>query len=80
MSQRLANRFADCRAAKRTAFVGFVTAGYPTLDSTVPALLELEKNGTDVIELGVPFSDPMACVARRSINMVSYGTRYDFWS
>ena len=60
MSQRLANRFADCRAAKRTAFVGFVTAGYPTLDSTVPALLELEKNGTDVIELGVPFSDPMA--------------------
>jgi len=60
MSQRLADRFAECRAAKRTAFVGFVTAGYPTLDSTVPALLELEKNGTDVIELGVPFSDPMA--------------------
>ena len=60
MSQRLADRFAECRAAKRTAFVGFVTAGYPTLDSTVPAMLELEKNGTDVIELGVPFSDPMA--------------------
>jgi len=60
MSQRLADRFAACRAAKRTAFVGFVTAGYPTLDATVPALLELEKNGTDVIELGVPFSDPMA--------------------
>ena len=60
MSKRLADRFADCRAAKRTAFVGFVTAGYPTLDATVPALLELEKNGCDVIELGVPFSDPMA--------------------
>ena len=60
MSQRLADRFADCRAQKRTAFVGFVTAGYPTLDATVPALLELEKNGCDVIELGVPFSDPMA--------------------
>ena len=48
MSQRLADRFADCRAQKRTAFVGFVTAGYPTLDATVPALLELEKNGCDV--------------------------------
>jgi tryptophan synthase len=60
MSQRLADRFAECRAADRTAFVAFVTAGYPTLESTVPALLELEKNGADVIELGVPFSDPMA--------------------
>ena len=60
MSQRLAERFAACKAEKRTAFVAFVTAGYPTLDATVPALLELEKNGADVIELGVPFSDPMA--------------------
>mmetsp|Transcript_7127 Transcript_7127/g.20756 ORF Transcript_7127/g.20756 Transcript_7127/m.20756 type:complete len:1627 (+) Transcript_7127:71-4951(+) len=60
MSQRLADRFADCRAANRTAFVAFVTAGYPTLDATVPALLELERSGADVIELGVPFSDPMA--------------------
>ena len=60
MSQRLADRFLDCREAGRTAFVAFVTAGYPTLDATVPALLELEKSGADVIELGVPFSDPMA--------------------
>jgi len=60
MSRRLADRFAACREAKRTAFVGFVTAGYPRLEDTVPALLEMEKSGCDVIELGVPFSDPMA--------------------
>lgn len=53
-------RFAACRKAKRCAMVAFVTAGYPEKKDTVPALLELEKQGADVIELGVPFSDPMA--------------------
>ena len=60
MSKRLAERFVACRKAKRTALVAFVTAGYPEKKDTVPALLELEKQGADVIELGVPFSDPMA--------------------
>ena len=79
MSQRLADRFAECRAAKRTAFVGFVTAGYPTLDATVPAMLELEKNGTDVIELGVPFSDPMAdgsIIEAASVVALKNGVQY----
>ena len=80
MSQRLADRFAACRDAKRTAFVGFVTAGYPTLDSTVPALLEMEKNGCDVIELGVPFSDPMAdgsVIEAASVVAIKNGIVYD---
>ena len=38
----------------------FVTAGYPTPNDTVPILLAMEEGGADVIELGVPFSDPMA--------------------
>lgn len=38
----------------------FVTAGYPNLDSTVQTVLELEENGVDFIELGMPFSDPLA--------------------
>lgn len=46
--------------AKKPAFVGFVTAGFPTKAETVPALLAMEEAGVDVIELGVPFSDPMA--------------------
>mmetsp|Transcript_129734 Transcript_129734/g.361372 ORF Transcript_129734/g.361372 Transcript_129734/m.361372 type:complete len:777 (-) Transcript_129734:143-2473(-) len=80
MSQRLADRFAACRAAKRTAFVGFVTAGYPKLEDTVPALLEMEKNGCDVIELGVPFSDPMAdgsVIEAASVVALKNGVVYD---
>ncbi|EEB97969.1 hypothetical protein MPER_02609 [Moniliophthora perniciosa FA553] len=39
--------------------VTFVTAGYPTKDDTVPILLAMQNGGTDIIELGVPFSDPI---------------------
>ena len=80
MSQRLADRFAACRQAKRTAFVGFVTAGYPRLQDTVPALLEMQKNGADVIELGVPFSDPMAdgsVIEAASVVALKNGVQYD---
>ena len=79
MSQRLADRFAACRAAKRTAFVGFITAGYPRLGDTVPAMLEMEKNGCDVIELGVPFSDPMAdgsVIEAASVVALKNGVQY----
>ncbi|KAI9458270.1 bifunctional tryptophan synthase TRP1 [Russula earlei] len=42
------------------ALVTFVTAGYPTPQDTVPVLLAMQEGGADIIELGVPFSDPMA--------------------
>lgn len=38
----------------------FLTAGYPTTKETVPAMLAMEKGGADIIELGIPFSDPIA--------------------
>ena len=38
----------------------YVTAGYPQLDSTVPVMQALEKSGADLIELGMPYSDPLA--------------------
>ena len=59
-SSRLVERFDACKAAKKCAFVAFITAGYPNKDSTVDALLALQTSGADVIELGVPFSDPLA--------------------
>ena len=42
------------------AFIPFVTAGDPTLDVTKEIVIEMEKRGADIIELGIPFSDPIA--------------------
>lgn len=57
---RIAERLAQCRAARRPALAGFITAGDPTLDATLPALHALVRGGADLIEVGVPFSDPEA--------------------
>lgn len=43
-----------------TAFIGFLTAGDPSLDKTVEFILAMEEAGCDLIEIGIPFSDPMA--------------------
>lgn len=42
------------------AFIGFITAGDPTADTTVNCILEMERAGADLIEIGIPFSDPTA--------------------
>ena len=57
---RIAERFAHRKAEGRVAFVPFLTAGDPSLDRTVEIAVGLEAAGADVLELGVPFSDPLA--------------------
>lgn len=57
---RIDTRFAALKASRRKALVPFITAGDPSLDATVPVMHALADAGADVIELGVPFSDPMA--------------------
>lgn len=47
-------------AQNSPAFVTFLTAGYPSIACTVPLMLAMEAGGADVIELGVPFTDPLA--------------------
>jgi tryptophan synthase alpha chain len=57
---RIAAVFAQLKAQGRQALIPYVTAGDPYPDATVDIMLSLAQNGCDVIELGVPFSDPMA--------------------
>lgn len=57
---RIDQRFADLKARQRTGLIPFVTAGDPSPDTVVPLMHALVDNGADIIELGVPFSDPMA--------------------
>ena len=57
---RIDTAFARLRAAGRTALIPYVTAGDPALAATVPVLHALVAAGADLLEIGVPFSDPMA--------------------
>ncbi|KKW92573.1 tryptophan synthase subunit alpha [Sphingobium chungbukense] len=59
-TDRLSARFAACKSAGRAALVTFVTAGDPTVADTPLILDALVEGGADIIELGMPFTDPMA--------------------
>lgn len=56
----IAARFDELKAKGKRAFVPYITAGDPGIDETVELLKGLEEAGADTIEVGVPFSDPMA--------------------
>ena len=57
---QISDTFAGLKGAGRTGFVAYITAGDPDLKTTRDLVLELERRGVDIIELGVPFSDPLA--------------------
>lgn len=59
-SGRLAHRLAEIRDSGLKALIGFVCAGDPDLPTTEEAVLEMERAGVDAVELGVPFSEPLA--------------------
>lgn len=60
MSTRIARKFAELKARDERALVAYITAGDPTPARTTSLVLALERAGADIIELGVPFSDPTA--------------------
>lgn len=57
---RLASKFAELKVSGRKALIPFITAGDPYPEFTVPMLHAMVEAGADIIEVGVPFSDPMA--------------------
>lgn len=57
---RIDKKFKELKQKKQKAFIAFITSGYPNLNTTKKLVLEFDKSGVDVVELGVPFSDPMA--------------------
>ncbi len=57
---RIDKKFHELKNRKKPAFIPFITAGDPDLETTKALILEFEKRGADIIELGIPFSDPIA--------------------
>jgi tryptophan synthase alpha chain len=57
---RIDRIFADLRAQRRKALMPFVTAGYPSLDATAAVLGACQRAGASIVEIGIPFSDPIA--------------------
>jgi tryptophan synthase alpha chain len=57
---RIAATFERLKAGSRRALIPYITSGFPARESTVPLMHALVDSGADIIELGVPFSDPMA--------------------
>ncbi len=77
MTARLDQRFAELRAARRTGLVTYVTAGDPDPARSAGVLRALDQAGADVLEVGVPFSDPLAdgpVIQRASRRALAGGT------
>ena len=76
-STRISKRFAELRASGELGIVAYITAGDPSLNATLQFVLALAEAGADVIELGVPFSDPLAdgpTIQRASERALKSGT------
>jgi tryptophan synthase alpha chain len=79
-SDAIARRFAQLKAEGRRAFVPYVTAGHPDPERSVALLQGLEASGADIVEVGVPFSDPMAdgaVIQASSQKALDQGVRFD---
>jgi tryptophan synthase alpha chain len=77
ITTRISQRFAQLRASGELGLVAYITAGDPSLDATHRFVLALAEAGADVVELGIPFSDPLAdgpTIQRASERALKAGT------
>ncbi len=75
---RIVEKFNYLREKNEKAFIPFITGGDPDLDTTLKLVLTLEKAGADIIEIGIPYSDPMAdgpVIQASSTRSLSNGTK-----
>ncbi len=80
MASRITARFDHLRARSRAAFIPYITAGDPDLATTAAVMDALAAGGADIIELGVPFSDPVAdgpVIQAAMTRALAHGTRLD---
>lgn len=78
MDRAISNRFEELRARGKKAFIPFVTAGDPDIDTTIRLVPELERSGSHLVEFGIPFSDPLAdgpTIQRASERALRHGYR-----
>ena len=55
----LSDVFERCRSEDRAALIGYYPAGYPTLEGSIDAVRTMVEGGCDIVEVGIPYSDPM---------------------
>jgi tryptophan synthase alpha chain len=60
MTRRIGSKFEELKSCGKKAFIPFIMAGDPDLETTIRVVLELERSGSHIVELGIPFSDPVA--------------------
>ncbi|MGA7126345.1 MAG: tryptophan synthase subunit alpha, partial [Chthoniobacterales bacterium] len=60
MMNRIEEKFAALKSENRSAFIVYITGGDPSLEKTIEIAATLERAGADILEIGVPFSDPLA--------------------
>lgn len=80
MKNRIDTCFEELKKQNKKALITFITAGDPDMETTENAVLEMFDNGADIIELGVPFSDPIAegpTIQKSSLRSLNGGTTLD---
>jgi tryptophan synthase alpha chain len=78
----LEEKFKELKARDEKAFIGFITAGHPSTEDTSEIALAMIKGGVDILELGLPFSDPIAdgvTIQRASESSLSAGMNTDLY-
>jgi tryptophan synthase alpha chain len=78
MSRAIAEKFNELKSRGQKAFIPFITAGDPDIETTIRLVPELERSGSHIVELGIPFSDPLAdgpTIQRASERALRHGYR-----